>query len=235
MSEHPDVERIRGALNARRAATPSDGDAALLDELLADDVVWHGAPNGSGDAKGKADVVALWNAFGQAGVEVGEVYADGEHAAGIVEVSAGAAGKVRQATIFHMNGDGKVAELWGMPSDSAIAAAVATGEPVPAHPNVATFLAAEEARQRSEFGPEDTATIGKFLADGVVWHMGGQSEFAKAPPTNTVDEVIGKFKMFKQATGGTLFFDIHEVYADDTHAASFVTLPPTTRITPTGT
>ena len=169
-------------------------------------------------------MVALWNAFGQAGVEVGDVYADGEHAAGIVEVSTGAAGKVRQATIFHMNADGKVAELWGMPSDSAIAAAVATGEPVPAHPNVATFLAAEEARQRSEFGPEDTATIGKFLADGVVWHMGGQSEFAKAPPTNTVDEVIGKFKMFKQATGGTLFFDIHEVYADDTHAASFVTL-----------
>ena len=76
-------------------------------------------------------MIALWNAFGQAGVEVGEVYADGEHAAGIVEVSAGAAGKVRQATIFHMNGDGKVSELWGMPSDSAIASAVATGEPVP--------------------------------------------------------------------------------------------------------
>ena len=54
MSEHPDVERIRGALNARRAATPSDGDAALLDELLADDVVWHGAPNGAGDAEGRA-------------------------------------------------------------------------------------------------------------------------------------------------------------------------------------
>ena len=39
-----------------------------------------------------------------------------------------------------------------------------------------------------------------------------------------MNEVLDKFKMFKQATGGTLFFDIHEVYADDTHAASFVTL-----------
>ena len=91
-------------------------------------------------------MVALWNAFGQAGVEVGEVYADGEHAAGIVEVSAGAAGKVRQATIFHMNADGKVAELWGMPSDSAIASAVATGEPVPAHPNVADVPRAPRRR-----------------------------------------------------------------------------------------
>ena len=224
MSEHPDVERIRGVLNARGATAPSDGDGALLDELLADEVVWHGAPGRSGDARGKADVASLWNAFAETGVEVGEVYADGEHAAGIVEISGGAAGKVRQATIFHMNGDGKIAELWGLPSDSVIASAIETGEPVPAHPNVATFLAAEEARQRSEFGPEDTALIAKFLADGVVWHMGGQSEFAKAPPTNTIAEVLDKFKMFKQATGGTLFFDIHEVYADDAHAASFVTL-----------
>jgi quercetin dioxygenase-like cupin family protein len=54
--------------------------------------------------------------------------------------------------------------------------------------------------------------------------MGGQSEFAQAPPTQSVDEVIQKFKMFKQATRGSLFFDIHEVYADDTHAASFVRL-----------
>jgi quercetin dioxygenase-like cupin family protein len=228
VAEHPDVVRLRRALNARREATTSADDTALLDELFADDIVWHGAASGSGEAKGKADVIELWNAFAQAGggapvIEVDEVYADGEHGAALLEFSSGA-GTVRQATLFHMNGDGKVSELWGLPTDQAIADAAEKGESVPEHPNVAPFLAAEEARQRSEFGPEDTATIGRFLADGVVWHMGGQSEFAKAPPTSTVAEVLDKFKMFKQATGGTLFFDIHEVYADDTHAASFVTL-----------
>jgi hypothetical protein len=29
--------------------------------------------------------------------------------------------------------------------------------------------------------------------------------------------VIAQFTMFSQATGGTLFFDIHDVFADDTH------------------
>ena len=86
---------------------------------------------------------------------------------------------MRQALLFHTTPEGKVSELWGLPTDKAIADAGAKGEPVPAHPNTATFLAAEEARQRSEFGPEDTAKIGQFLADGVVWHMGGQSEFAR--------------------------------------------------------
>jgi quercetin dioxygenase-like cupin family protein len=202
-------------------------DTAFLDGLFADDVVWHGAANDAGEARGKHDVLAAWNGFARAGgpsVEVGEVYADGEHGAALLELSSDGGGTVRQATIVHMDADGKIAELWGLPTDHAIAEAAAKGGPVAEHPNVATFLAAEEARQRSEFGPEDTATIGRFLADSVVWHMGGQSEFAKAPPTQTIDEVLGKFKMFKQATGGTLFFDIHEVYADDTHAASFVTL-----------
>jgi quercetin dioxygenase-like cupin family protein len=228
VAEHPDVARLRRALNARLEATTSDDDAALLDELFADGVVWHGAANGTGEARGKADVIGLWNAFAKGGggpsIDVGEVYADGEHGAALLELSSDGGGKVRQAIIFHMDADGKVAELWGLPTDQAIVEAAEKGEPVAEHPNVATFLAAEEARQRSEFGPDDTATIGRFLADGVVWHMGGQSEFAKAPPTNTVNEVLDKFKMFKQATGGTLFFDIHEVYADDTHAASFVTL-----------
>ena len=164
MAEHPDVARLRRALNARREAATNDDDAALLDGLFADDVVWHGAANDSGSATGKADVIGLWNAFARAGagapsVDVAEVYADGEHGAGLLELTVDGVGKVRQATLFHMSSDGKVDELWGLPTDRAIVDAAAKGEPVPAHPNVAIFLAAEEARQRSEFGPEDTATI----------------------------------------------------------------------------
>src|SRR4051812_13280202 len=206
MAEHPDVERLRRALSLRGNSMLGPESIAQLEELLADDVVWHGAANEAGAASGKAEVASLWNEFAGNpdvdGVAVGDVYADGEHAAALLEVSVGGAGTVRQATIFHMSG-GKIEALWGLPTDRAIADAAASGTSVTPHPNVATFLAAEEARQRSEFGPEDTATISRFLADGVVWHMGGQSEFAKAPPTNTVAEVVEKFKMFKQATGGT--------------------------------
>ena len=92
MAEHPDVARLRRALNARRQATTTDDDVALLEELFADDVVWHGAANDSGDARGKADVIGLWNAFAKPGdrapsIDVGEVYADGEHGAALLELS----------------------------------------------------------------------------------------------------------------------------------------------------
>lgn len=230
MAEHPDVERFRRALAVRNEAAPSADDVALLESLLADDVVWHGAPKESGgDATGRTEVMALWNAFaksggGAPGVEAEEVYADGAHAVALVEISADGSGKVRQAILAHMNPDRKITELWGLPSDRAIADAAGRGEPVPEHRNVAPFLAAEEARQRSEFGPEDMALIERFLADQVIWHMGGASEWTRQAQPSHREEVIQKFKMFKQATGGTLFFDIHHVFADDTHAASFVEL-----------
>ena len=228
MAEHPAVESIRRALTARGQATLSDDDAAFLDSFLADDVVWHGAGGSGGEARGKAEVVALWTAVATAGggaltAGVSEVYSDGNHGAGIVQYSGGpGTGDVRQANLLHLK-DGRATELWGIPTDAAIIEALAAGTPVPQHPNTATFLAAEEARQRSEFGPDDLATIRRFLGDEVRWYMGGQSTWAAVQPSS-FDEVITKFRMFKTATNNTLFFDIHEVFADDAHAASFVTL-----------
>lgn len=229
MAEHPDVQRFRQALELRRRVALDSGDEVLLDGLFADDVVWHGAANASGETSGKTGVIGLWNAFakqggGTPGIEVGDVYADGVHAAAVLEFSAGDVGTVRQACIFHLSSEGKVSELWSLPTDSAIVAAAAAGTPVPEHRNLAPFRAAEEARQRSTFGPEDTAIIERFLADQVLWHFGGDSEWAEQAQPSSRDEVIAQFNMFSQATGGTLFFDIHEVFADDTHAASFVEL-----------
>jgi hypothetical protein len=224
LAEHRNVGRLRRALEARRASAVTGEDRAVLEDVLADHVVWHGVEGVSG----KAGVIEHWNAFARradsgSSIAVGAVYADGLHAAALLELSL--EGRVaRQANIFHIDGNGRIAAIWGLPSEQAIVGSLASGRPVPEHPRLATFLAAEKARQRSEFGPDDVATIRRFLADDVVWHMGGETEFAKAPPTSTIAEVIGKFKMFKEATGGTLFFDIHDVYADDVHAASFVTL-----------
>lgn len=228
MAVHPDVARFTRALEARGSSTPSDDDLAFLDELFADDVIWHGAANGGGnDVQGKDQVVSSWNAFAnQAGVSVtgaSDVYADGVHAAGIVDYTVDGAGSVRQAHIVHLK-SGKVTEVWGLPTDQAIAEAAEKKQPVPVHPNVEHFRAAEEARQRSVFDESDNAIIARFLADEVIWHMGGDTEWAQQPAASRRDEVIEKFLMFKQATGGTLFFDIHEVFADDTHAASFVRL-----------
>lgn len=214
MAEHPNVARVRRALEAR-----ADGDADGLGKLLDDDVVWH---RGDGDVRGKDAVIREWS--GSTGgaaspAAVRDVYSDGGHGLGIVEWSNG----VRQMTIAHLRGD-KAVEIWGLPTDAAIATAAEAGEPVPEHPNVAIVHDAEAARQRSTFDDADMATMKGFLADNVIWHMGGESEFAKAPPPASADEVIGKFKFFKQATGGTFFFDIHEVFADDTHAVSLVTI-----------
>src|SRR5438105_5543716 len=76
MAEHPDVQRFRRALDARGSSTVDAETAELLDELFADDVVWHGA------ASGKDEVIAKWNALARNGgpaIEVDEVYADGIH------------------------------------------------------------------------------------------------------------------------------------------------------------
>ena len=113
------AERFRKALESRTRATLEQPDTAALDEVFAEDAVWHGSANG------KAELVGRWNALAQdaASIEIGDVvYTDGNHVVGVLTLS-GSTGQrpIRQATIFHLDGGGKAAEVWTLPADAEIA------------------------------------------------------------------------------------------------------------------
>ena len=220
------AEKFRTALEARKHAELAEEEVALLSEIVAEDVVWHGAGIGDeDDAQGRSALIGRWNELARNGdaaqLEVGDVYADGTHVIAVLEVSApggDGGGPVRQANIFHLNEDGKAAEIWSVPSWGAVALALSSGEPVGEHPNVAVFRAAEEARARNEFGPEDLGHIERFLREDVKWI----SPWGQGPTSR--DEVVAQFGTFNEATGGTMQLDLNEVFADEHHAVSLVRL-----------
>jgi ketosteroid isomerase-like protein len=229
MAEHPNVDRFRRALDARRRATLGSDDKELLEGLFADDVVWHGAANGAAEGvHGSDHVVALWNALARAGdgaprIDVGDVYADGSHGIAVLELSAGGAHghrAIAQGYVFHLNAAGKVTELWGLPTDRAIVDAFSAGAAVPEHRNLPLFRTAEETRQRNTFEPEDMANLEQFLREDVVWHGAGDSQWADGARGRA--QVIGLFQMFKQATGGSMRIELTHVFADDRHGVSLV-------------
>ena len=136
----------------------------------------------------------------------------------MIDISGNGKPPIRQATIFHLDGDGKASAVWTMPADSVVAEALANGGVVADHPNVATFRAAEEARARNTFGPEDMGDIERFLRDDVRWI----SPWGKGPESR--EEVVAQFDSFKEATGGSMELTLNDVFADDTHAVSLVRL-----------
>ena len=220
------ADRFRRALEARSRPELGDEDRALLGEIFADDVVWHGSGSGDeDDARGRDALVARWNELARNGeaasVAVGDdVYADSTHVIAVLDVSApGGGGRtVRQANVFHLNEQGQATELWSIPSWGAVAPALANGDPVSEHPNLTVFRDAEEARARNEFGPEDLASIERFLREDVKWI----SSWGEGP-TNR-EQVVAMFGQFKEMTGGTMEFHLNEVFADDRHALSLVRL-----------
>jgi NAD(P)-dependent dehydrogenase (short-subunit alcohol dehydrogenase family) len=218
------AEKFRTALDARRRPTLEPADMALLDQLFATDVVWHGAGDGAGeDLRGKDALVSRWNAEARDGdsapkIEVGDVYSDGTHVIAVLELAAGQDQAVRQANIFHLDDGGKATEVWSVPSSSAVADALAQGRPVEEHPNVATFRAAEEARARNKFDSDDMVHIERFLREDVKWI----SPWGSGPSNR--EEVVAFFGTFNESTGGTMQLTLNEIFADDTHAVSLVRL-----------
>src|SRR5262245_15640524 len=93
VAEHPDAQRFRNAL-----------EGTSPDELLTDNVVWHGADDGA-DAPASA---------------VKEVYADGVHTIARLERSADGR-SLDQAVVFHLDDSGNVTEAWKLPTDSQVA------------------------------------------------------------------------------------------------------------------
>jgi NAD(P)-dependent dehydrogenase (short-subunit alcohol dehydrogenase family)/ketosteroid isomerase-like protein len=221
------AEKVRSALDARYRARLEADDVALLEGLLADDAVWHGAGlDVEDDARGRSELIRRWNeltkvAKGSPRIEVGDIYTDGDHLVAVLELSTGDNGTgrtVRQANILHINDDGKATEIWAIPDNGAVAKSLSNGEAVQEHPNVATFRAAEEARARNKFGPEDLGHIERFLREDVRWI----SPWGQGPTSR--EQVVAQFGTFNQATGGTMQLTLNEIFADDTHAVSLVRL-----------
>jgi ketosteroid isomerase-like protein len=118
---HPNEEIVRRGYEAFLS-----GDMAAMDELLADDIVWHapGHNQMAGDFRGKEAVMAQFAKVfeltgGNFQLEMHDVLANDEH----VVVLARATGKIGDRTLddrgvqlFHVK-DGKATEQWLYPGD----------------------------------------------------------------------------------------------------------------------
>ena len=195
MAEHPDVQRFRQALQG----------ATSGHDLFAGGGEWHGVAAEGDDAPALA---------------VKDVYADGVHTVAWLERSADGR-TLDQAVVFHMDDSGKAAEVWSMPTDGEIAAALESGGSAPVHRNLPVFATAEETRGRNTFEPEDIANIDAFLREDVHWI----SSWGEGPSNR--EQCIEQFKGFLAGTGGTLHMEVFATFADDAHAVSFVRLTAT--------
>ena len=123
---HPNEELVRRGFEAFE-----EGDMATLDQLFADDAVWHSADNTpfGGDHAGKPAIFAsfakvreLSDSFSQ---EIHSVLADDEHAVAQTHVHATRGDrrlKANQVIVFHVR-EGKVTEAWVAVYDHAAAEA----------------------------------------------------------------------------------------------------------------
>ncbi|MGB8362587.1 MAG: nuclear transport factor 2 family protein [Acidimicrobiia bacterium] len=123
MADHPNLERARVGYEAF-----ANGDMATLNDVIADDVVWHNGGNSplSGDYVGKEAVFGL---FGQIAQETGgtfeneihDMLANDEHGVALV-VTKGTRGdktlEERSVHVFHMN-DGALTEFWAFPENQS--------------------------------------------------------------------------------------------------------------------
>jgi ketosteroid isomerase-like protein len=116
MGDHPNLDILR-----RGYAAYGSGDLDTVNELFADDIVWHVAGHSqiSGDYAGKEQVFGFFGKLGELSggtskVDVHDLLAGDEHGVAIVSESAERNGRshIGRAThVFHLR-DGKVTEMW---------------------------------------------------------------------------------------------------------------------------
>jgi ketosteroid isomerase-like protein len=116
MTDHPNLVLIQ-----RGYAAYGAGDMDTINELFADDVVWHVAGRSplAGDYAGKEQVFGFFGKLqalsdGTSAVEVHDLLANDEHGVAIVTESATRNGQThrgRATHVFHLL-DGKVTEFW---------------------------------------------------------------------------------------------------------------------------
>ena len=120
-TEHPNVALIKEGY-----AAFAKGDFAALDEMFAEDLLWHepGRNQLAGSYRGRDAVYAHFGKLaevmeGSFRMEVEAVFADDERGVALVHSTASRGGRTLTgygANIFRLR-DGKVVEFWGAPSD----------------------------------------------------------------------------------------------------------------------
>lgn len=115
MAEHANASLLRRVTDAMRV-----GDMASLEELVADDIVWHEIGR-SEPTRGKD---ALRSEMGAADYQIAyethDVVANDEHAVVLGEATATRGGKTlayRTAEIYHVR-DGRIVERWAFSDDT---------------------------------------------------------------------------------------------------------------------
>jgi uncharacterized protein len=118
---HPNEDLVR-----RGYAAFGTGDIPTLNELFADDIVWHvgGRSPITGEYKGKSAVFGFFAQLaertnGTFRLDLHDVLANDEHAVALATVTAERDGKTLRdngAQVFHVQG-GKVTESWFHPGD----------------------------------------------------------------------------------------------------------------------
>ena len=123
MAEHPNVTRMKDGY-----AAFAKGDFAVLNDLFADDIVWHigGHNQLTRDYRGRDEVYGFFGKLleltdGTFHLDLHAVFADDEHAVALVVGTASRGGKtttVNEAHVYHMR-DGRVTEFWDASTDQA--------------------------------------------------------------------------------------------------------------------
>jgi uncharacterized protein len=121
VADHPNVELLR-----RGYAAYSTGDMETINEVFADDIVWHvaGRSELAGDYIGKDEVFGFFAKLmavseGTNRIEVHDVLANDEHGAVLITQTATRGGRQfsgRAVHTFHFQ-DGQVTEFWDAPLD----------------------------------------------------------------------------------------------------------------------
>jgi ketosteroid isomerase-like protein len=121
MAGNPNLEKAKAGYEAF-----AEGDMAALNELMADDIVWHfpGDNPLSGDYKGKEEVFGMFAQLAQetGGTfrnEIHDLLANDDHAVALVNMYAERGGRTLEANSVHVSHwkDGKLAEFWSMQED----------------------------------------------------------------------------------------------------------------------
>ena len=121
MAEHPNVARIKNVYVAF-----ARGDLAALNDVFAEDLVWHdcGRNQTSGEYHGRDAVFGFFGKVmavteGSFHVDLHSALADDEHGVALLTLTASRGDRsieINAVDVMHLR-DGKVMEVWAVPTD----------------------------------------------------------------------------------------------------------------------